>query len=143
MGSHKLKPCCEERIDIQVYTSVQYNFQYPNLHTTLVVTFLSFAIDNNTIHLSLLPLGWCSTIKKMADLGYLDLTEQSFEGKTYLDIAKQKLNVEGELSLNEVKEKVAQTLNLSGGANDRIVSNMEWIGLFGEKQVRTYISQYV
>jgi saccharopine dehydrogenase (NADP+, L-glutamate forming)/spermidine synthase len=116
---------------------------YPNRNSTQYIDIYGIPQTQTMLRGTYRYPGWCSTIKKMADLGYLDLTEQSFEGKTYLDIAKQKLNVEGELSLNEVKEKVAQTLNLSGGANDRIVSNMEWIGLFGEKQIASGTKTYL
>jgi len=75
------------------------------------------------------------TIKKIADLGYLDLTPQNFEGKTYADLARTILK---DSSATSLKEKVAQHLNLD--VNDYRISNMEWLGLFSEQQVPSTVT---
>jgi saccharopine dehydrogenase (NADP+, L-glutamate forming)/spermidine synthase len=82
--------------------------------------------------------GWCPTIKKICDLGYLDITEQNFEGKTYLDLVKQKLNFTNDA---DVKQKVAEATGIT--ADSFIISNMEWIGMFSNKPVDSKDKTYL
>jgi hypothetical protein len=73
------KQCCVEHIDIQVMTlALQWHWQPTDCHILLPVCATC--------------KGWCPTIKKLADLGFLDVTEQDLTGKTYADLVLQRLN---------------------------------------------------
>jgi saccharopine dehydrogenase (NADP+, L-glutamate forming)/spermidine synthase len=83
--------------------------------------------------------GWCPTIKKMADLGYLDITERDIQGKTYLQLIKEKLGITED---SQVRQKVAEIVHLP--VDHKILDNIEWIGLFDNTKtvpqgVNTYL----
>jgi len=75
-------------------------------------------------------IGWCSTIKKLSDIGYLDLGEAStLKDKTYGEVTAELLHA----PVSEAKAKFAEKFNLK--IDDRIVTNLEWLGLFGSEKV--------
>lgn len=82
--------------------------------------------------------GWCDTIKKIGDLGYLDITPLSIEGRTYSRLTRDaiKTSEEGNLA-----EQVARHLNIQ--PSSKIISNMEWLGLFGDAVVPKGVNTYL
>jgi len=82
--------------------------------------------------------GWCPTIKKMADLGYLSIDSLSLQGKTYRNLTSQAIQAQSE---DNLREKVANFLKIE--PTDKILSNMEWLGLFSEQVVPKDINTYL
>jgi saccharopine dehydrogenase (NADP+, L-glutamate forming)/spermidine synthase len=75
--------------------------------------------------------GWCRTMKKIADVGYLDLEEQEFpSGFTYGQLLNQLLDKP--LNSNS-KENLTAKFNIE--ETDDIVKRFEWMGLLGEDLV--------
>ncbi len=72
--------------------------------------------------------GWCRTMKKIADVGYLNLDEQEFpSGFTYGQLLNQMLNKP--LKSNS-KENLMAKFNIE--ETDDIIKRFEWMGLLGE-----------
>jgi saccharopine dehydrogenase-like NADP-dependent oxidoreductase len=71
--------------------------------------------------------GWCSTLKAMVDLGYLDLSERSFKASTYEDLLREMIDAP-QGSLREVASKVT---NLP--PNHIAFDNMAWLGLLSDR----------
>jgi saccharopine dehydrogenase (NADP+, L-glutamate forming)/spermidine synthase len=72
--------------------------------------------------------GWCRTMKKIADVGYLNLDEQEFpSGFTYGQLLNQMLDKP--LKSNS-KENLMAKFNIE--ETDDIIKRFEWMGLLGE-----------
>uniref|UniRef100_A0A6B2L3S6 Saccharopine dehydrogenase n=1 Tax=Arcella intermedia TaxID=1963864 RepID=A0A6B2L3S6_9EUKA len=69
--------------------------------------------------------GWCDVIKKLSDLGYLSLTEQDLNGKTYSQLTASTLK---DGASGDLQGDVAKQLGLE--STDRIITTMKWLGLF-------------
>jgi len=71
-------------------------------------------------------------IKKLADLGYLDLTESAdIAGQTYAHLTGSLIN--SKATGQELKDAIAKHLGLE--PNNRIITTMEWVGLFGNDKI--------
>jgi len=75
--------------------------------------------------------GWCSTIKKFAELGILDDTPDTrFAGMTYGEFMAE---IIGKPGAEDVKAAVAEKLGISVDSHE--IKAMEWLGLFGETAI--------
>ena len=74
--------------------------------------------------------GWCDTIKKIVDAGYLDMTENNFSGKTYADVMQERL---GAADQNNLKAEFAKKMGLA--EDSAVVSRIEWLGLFSKEKI--------
>jgi len=69
--------------------------------------------------------GWCETLKKIAELGLLDETERGdVAGLTLAQFMSKMIDSSGNLKAN-----VAAFLHID--ENSHVISNLEWLGLFG------------
>jgi len=76
--------------------------------------------------------GWCDVIKKLADLGYLDITESAdIAGHTYAHLTGSLINLKA--TGQELKDAIAKHLGLE--PNNKIITTMEWVGLFGNDKI--------
>ncbi|MHA1974611.1 MAG: saccharopine dehydrogenase C-terminal domain-containing protein [Candidatus Hodarchaeales archaeon] len=72
--------------------------------------------------------GWCRTMKKVADVGYLSLEEMEFpSGFTYGNLTNKLL---GKPIDSNAKENLMEKFGLK--ADDDVVSRFEWMGLLGD-----------
>jgi len=106
---------------------------YPNRNSTQYIDVYGVKKVKTIIRGTYRYKGWCPTIKKIGDLGYLDLTNQSVGGKTYLELTAQRVNADKTANASQVKQKVAEHLKIS--VDHFTISNMEWLGLFGNEKV--------
>eukprot|EP01123_Difflugia_compressa_P002664 TRINITY_DN1342_c0_g1_i2.p1 TRINITY_DN1342_c0_g1~~TRINITY_DN1342_c0_g1_i2.p1 ORF type:complete len:351 (-),score=56.71 TRINITY_DN1342_c0_g1_i2:102-1154(-) len=74
--------------------------------------------------------GWCDCIKKLADLGYLDMNELDLSNYTYAKLTASMLNSQSTL---HIKNQVAAHFKLD--ATNRIITTMEWLGLFSNDPI--------
>lgn len=75
--------------------------------------------------------GWCRTMKKIADTGYLDLEEQEFpDGYTYGNLTNQLLDKPLE---SNPKQNLMETFNFE--ENDDVITRFEWMGLLGDIKI--------
>jgi len=75
--------------------------------------------------------GWCDTIKKIGDLGYLDLTECDLSGQTYSHITGSFIN--STKTGQDLKTDIAKHFGLD--PSHKIITDFEWLGLFTEDKV--------
>jgi len=74
--------------------------------------------------------GWCDVIKKLADLGYLNVTEQDLSGYTYSKLTASMLHNH---STGNLVAAVAAQLGLE--VSNKIITTLQWLGLFGDEPV--------
>ncbi|UCE26042.1 MAG: saccharopine dehydrogenase NADP-binding domain-containing protein [Candidatus Coatesbacteria bacterium] len=74
-------------------------------------------------------VGWCPTLKAIADLGFFDKEERDFAGMTLADYTRSYVGGTGEL-----KADAAAKLGIA--ADDAIMGRLEWLGLFSDEPVR-------
>jgi len=101
---------------------------YPNRDSTKYIDVYGIPETRTILRGTYRNEGWCPTIKKIADLGYLSIEKQDLGGKTYDQVTGQLIGAS-----ENIKEKVAAKFNLP--IDHKIISNMEWIGLFSNEVV--------
>jgi saccharopine dehydrogenase (NADP+, L-glutamate forming)/spermidine synthase len=74
--------------------------------------------------------GWCSTMKKIGDLGLLDQAERSLTGMTYAALARELAHASPD---RDLKKALGRTLGLDPGS--AVIGRMEWLGLLDEKPI--------
>ncbi|MHA2173257.1 MAG: saccharopine dehydrogenase C-terminal domain-containing protein [Candidatus Hodarchaeales archaeon] len=75
--------------------------------------------------------GWCRTMKKIADIGYLDLEEQEFpDGFTYGNLTNQLLNKPIE---SDPKKNLSEFFRIE--ENDDVITRFDWMGLLRDIKV--------
>jgi len=102
---------------------------YPNRNSTQYIDVYGIPEVKSMIRGTYRNVGWCKTIKKLSDLGYLDLTERSLEGLTYGQLTAELLKS----SVGDVKAAAAKRFGIA--EEDQIVNSWEWLGLFGEEKI--------
>eukprot|EP01116_Phalansterium_solitarium_P016287 TRINITY_DN3763_c0_g2_i2.p1 TRINITY_DN3763_c0_g2~~TRINITY_DN3763_c0_g2_i2.p1 ORF type:complete len:489 (+),score=216.16 TRINITY_DN3763_c0_g2_i2:121-1467(+) len=103
---------------------------YPNRDSTQYIQEYSIPEVKSMIRGTYRNVGWCTTIKKLSDVNYLDLTERSLEGKTYGDLTAELL---GATDGADAKVKFAEKFGLK--ADDRVLTNVDWLGLFSSEKI--------
>ncbi|MHA2002561.1 MAG: saccharopine dehydrogenase C-terminal domain-containing protein [Candidatus Thorarchaeota archaeon] len=83
-------------------------------------------------------LGWCGTLKKVADLGLLSIEERSFSGMTYGDMMSELVQAEGSESPSEATSRKAGLKK-----DDPIIQRLEWLGLFSNLEVPSDVTTYL
>ncbi len=69
--------------------------------------------------------GWCDTMKATAEMGYLDMTEKDWAGKTFADLGWQFV---GKAPSGDLRAAFADKLNIP--LDSFILDRFEWLGLF-------------
>jgi saccharopine dehydrogenase-like NADP-dependent oxidoreductase len=78
--------------------------------------------------------GWCKTLRKLLDLGYLNiepLNGGALVGKTYAEFTAALL---GKNDTATLKADIAAKLGLS--VDDKLIQNFEWLGLLGADTIK-------
>jgi saccharopine dehydrogenase (NADP+, L-glutamate forming)/spermidine synthase len=74
--------------------------------------------------------GWCSTLKKIADLGYLDQAGRDFSGKSILDLT---LDLAKAAGASDARSALALRLGLDPAGD--VIGRLEWLGLLGRELI--------
>jgi saccharopine dehydrogenase (NADP+, L-glutamate forming)/spermidine synthase len=72
--------------------------------------------------------GWCSTLKKIADLGLLEEEGKDWTGLTYKDFLKKLMNDPVE---EDIKKALSAHLNIEESSD--IIQRFEWLGLLSDE----------
>jgi saccharopine dehydrogenase (NADP+, L-glutamate forming) len=102
---------------------------YPNRDSLSYIDIYNIQETKTMLRGTFRNIGWCCTLDKIADLGLLNLKERSLERMTYADLMRELTSS----SDSNVKSAVAKTCNIE--LNDPIITRLEWLGLFEEKQI--------
>jgi saccharopine dehydrogenase-like NADP-dependent oxidoreductase len=83
-------------------------------------------------------LGWCDTLKKVADLGLLSIEEQSFSGMTYADMMSKLVQAKNSESPLEATSRKAGLKK-----DDPIIQRLDWLGLFSNQEIPSDVKTYL
>lgn len=107
---------------------------YPNRDSLSYIDIYNIQETKTMLRGTFRNIGWCGTLDKIADLGLLDIEERSLEGMTYAALMRELTST----SDSDIKSAVANACNIE--PNDSIITRLEWLGLFEEKQIPTGIN---
>lgn len=102
---------------------------YPNRDSLSYIDIYNIQETKTMLRGTFRNLGWCGTLDKIADLGLLNIEERSLEGMTYAALMRELTST----SDSDVKSAVAKVCNIE--PDDSIITRLEWLGLFEEKQI--------
>lgn len=104
---------------------------YPNRDSLPYIDIYGIPETKTMFRGTLRNTGWCNTLKKVSEMGYMAIEEQEFPpGFTFNHLSNKLLGVPPEANS---KEEFMKKFNLSS-END-IVRRLEWMGLFGDDEV--------
>ena len=110
---------------------------YPNRDSMSFIDIYGIPETKTMLRGTFRNLGWCDTLKKIVDIGLLDLTEKSFENTTYSDMLQEMISKEA----TNIKDAVAENISLK--PDDPIMSRLEWLGLFSEKKIPSDVTTHL
>jgi saccharopine dehydrogenase (NADP+, L-glutamate forming)/spermidine synthase len=106
------------------------NFEgYPNRDSLPYAQVYGINASKDMFRGTLRNEGWCGTMKKMIELGLLgEKSRDDLAGLTYAQFLARLI---GQEDTTDLKATVADRLSLA--LDSYMISNMEWLGLFGDK----------
>jgi saccharopine dehydrogenase (NADP+, L-glutamate forming)/spermidine synthase len=103
---------------------------YPNRDSTPYVDVYGIPEAKTMFRGTLRNKGWCGTLKKFADSGYLDLEEQDIpKGTSYAEYMRKLMD----LSEGDIRENIAKKFGIPN--DSEILDRFEWMGLFSDEKV--------
>ena len=103
---------------------------YPNRNSLDYIETYGFEGIETMFRGTLRNQGWCETLKAIVDLNYVDIKEQDWSGKTYIDLGWEVL---GQQPNGELRKAMADKLGIQEGSF--ILDNFEWLGLFSSNKL--------
>lgn len=100
---------------------------YPNRNSLPYIQLYGIQTTKTMLRGTLRNKGWCSTMKKVVDLGLLDETEKDWTGLTYQGFLRKLMNDPAE---KDTKKALAQHLRIK--ENSDVIHRMEWLGLLSD-----------
>ena len=110
---------------------------YPNRDSTSYIDIYNISETKTMLRGTFRNPGWCTTLKKIADLGLLELDEHTFENMTYADMMRKLTDSEK----GDLQGAVAEAAGLK--KSDPIISRLDWIGLFNDTEIPSNITTYL
>ena len=101
---------------------------YPNRNSLPYIELYGIKSTKTILRGTLRNKGWCSTIKKIADLGLLEEEEKDWTGLTYKDFLKKLMNNPAE---EDIKKALSTHLNIEESSD--IIQRFEWLGLLSDE----------
>lgn len=103
---------------------------YPNRDSVPYIELYGIQSTKTMLRGTLRNIGWCSTLKKVADIGLLDKEEKDWTGYTYKSFMKSLMDNPEEPDL---RKALATYLDLE--VNSEILNRFEWLSLFSDEPV--------
>jgi saccharopine dehydrogenase (NADP+, L-glutamate forming)/spermidine synthase len=100
---------------------------YPNRDSIPYIDLYGIHSTKTMLRGTLRNLGWCSTMKKISELGLLDEREQNWTGMSFKDFLRALMS---EPSEKDLKEALSSYLNIE--RNSDVIKRFEWLGLLGD-----------
>lgn len=101
---------------------------YPNRDSLPYIELYGIKSTKTMFRGTLRNKGWCSTLKKIADLGLLEEEEKDWTGLTYKDFLKKLMNDPAE---EDIKKALSAHLNIEESSD--IIQRFEWLGLLSDE----------
>lgn len=103
---------------------------YPNRDSVPYVELYGIQSTKTMLRGTLRNIGWCSTLKKVADIGLLDKEEKDWTGYTYESFMKSLMDNPEEPAL---RKALATYLDLA--VNSEVLDRFEWLSLLSDEPV--------
>ncbi|HUU52899.1 MAG TPA: saccharopine dehydrogenase C-terminal domain-containing protein [Candidatus Heimdallarchaeota archaeon] len=103
---------------------------YPNRDSVPYVELYGIQSTKTMLRGTLRNIGWCSTLKKVADIGLLDKEEKDWTGYTYESFMRSLMDNPEEADL---RKALAAFLDLE--ENSEILDRFEWLSLLSDESV--------
>lgn len=100
---------------------------YPNRNSLPYIKLYGINSTKTMLRGTLRNKGWCSTMKKMAELGLLDEREKDWTGMTYKDFLRNLMKEPSEVDL---KRTLSSRLDISEDSD--IIRRFEWLSLLSD-----------
>ncbi|MBN1825694.1 MAG: saccharopine dehydrogenase NADP-binding domain-containing protein [Candidatus Eisenbacteria bacterium] len=100
---------------------------YPNRDSIGYIDIYSLHKAKTVIRATLRNFGWCETLKAIVDLGFLDDEKRDLGGKTYGAVLAEMAGG------SDPKKAVMKKLGIAADATP--ITNMAWLGLFGDEKI--------
>lgn len=100
---------------------------YPNRNSLPYIQLYGIQSTKTMLRGTLRNKGWCSTLKKIAELGLLDETEKDWSGLTYKGFLRKLMSDPPE---KDIKKALSAHLKIK--ENSDIIKRFEWLGLLGD-----------
>jgi len=103
---------------------------YPNRNSLPYIQLYGIQSADTMLRGTLRNKGWCSTMKKMVDLGILDEEEKEWDGLTYKDFIRRLMG-------NPAEEDIQKALSAHLGIEEDsdIIKRFEWLGLLSDESI--------
>jgi len=101
---------------------------YPNRNSLPYIQLYGIQSTKTMLRGTLRNRGWCSTMKKMVDLGLLDEEEKDWTGLTYKDFLRKLMNDPAE---KDIKKALGAHLNIEEASD--VINRFEWLGLLSDE----------
>jgi len=100
---------------------------YPNRDSLPYIETYGITQTKTMLRGTLRNLGWCRTIKKMIDLGFLDDEEKDWTGLSYQEFLRHLMKNPPE---EDIKKALSSYLSIEESSD--IIERFEWLGLLSE-----------
>ncbi|MCK5152180.1 MAG: saccharopine dehydrogenase NADP-binding domain-containing protein [Candidatus Thorarchaeota archaeon] len=110
---------------------------YPNRDSLSYIETYSIPETKTMLRGTFRNIGWCGTLKKIADLGLLDIEEQTLDNLSYSKMLTQLL------SSDEDDTRLAVANKLGLDISDPIINRFDWLGLFSDETIPDGVSTYL
>jgi saccharopine dehydrogenase (NADP+, L-glutamate forming) len=100
---------------------------YPNRDSLPYIQLYGIQSTKTMLRGTLRNKGWCSTLKKIAELGLLDETEKDWSGLTYKGYLRR---VMGDPAEKDIKKALSAHLKIK--ENSDVIKRFEWLGLLAD-----------
>jgi len=103
---------------------------YPNRNSMPYIELYGIQSTKTMFRGTFRNMGWCRTLKKIVELGYLDDKEMDdLKNLSFADFTKRLIHATGD----SLKTQVATYLNIDEESD--VMSRLEWLGLFGDDKL--------
>jgi saccharopine dehydrogenase (NADP+, L-glutamate forming) len=103
---------------------------YPNRNSLPYIQLYGIQSTKTMLRGTLRNKGWCSTLKKIAELGLLDETEKDWSGLTYKGFLRRLMSDPAE---QDIKKALGAHLKIK--ENSDIIKRFEWLGLLADNSL--------
>ncbi len=103
---------------------------YPNRNSLPYIQLYGIQSADTMLRGTLRNKGWCSTMKKMVDLGLLDEEEKEWDGLTYKDFIRRLMGSPAE---EDIQKALSAHLGIEEDSD--IIKRFEWLGLLSDESI--------
>ncbi len=103
---------------------------YPNRNSLPYIQLYGIQSAETMLRGTLRNKGWCSTMKKMVDLGLLDEEEKEWDGLTYKNFIRRLMGSPAEENIQK-----ALSVHLGIEEDSDIIKRFEWLGLLSDESI--------